>query len=176
MGRIVSGDIPDNTTSLRSSEFHTLGGSPNYTAIATEGLATCDADAVFSNSVVGPSGDPVDRMFVSFSEQCEGVLVLAFGDYEDDADADEDYDEDYDGDGLNPQNAAAYECSEECVDWLINYGVCAVTDLKEVRFVSFCYNVYAEYVVIQSCSEGLQLMHATSRRDVTCGTASTCAT
>lgn len=117
IGRIVSGDVPNTATlPYRGPELYTLGGAPNYAAIAVDGLVTCDTEAVSANSLVGSTGDPMERIFAAFSEQCPGLLNMQG-----------------DGDPIEPQALLVYECSQKCVDWMINFGVCAATDLQEVR-------------------------------------------
>lgn len=130
VGRVVSGDVPDGlTTPYQNPKLYPLGGNPNYTTVVEQDLATCDTDAVFNNSLVGPSGNPEDRMFASFNEACSGLFELDGGDdYGQESD-----DGDADDEGLySPANRLAYNCSDACVDWMINFGVCAVSELKPV--------------------------------------------
>jgi hypothetical protein len=114
----VSGEPSAGSTSpYRASDLYTVSGTPNYTVVAQEGLARCNSSQVFENSLVGPSGPPAERVVSSFTEACPGTLV-----------------EDSQGGRLmTPQEALKYNCSDKCVQWLINYGVCGATDLKAVR-------------------------------------------
>jgi hypothetical protein len=104
LGRIVSGDVPSAAAQpYRAPDFYNISGTANYTAVAAEGLASCDIDLVYENSVVGDSGDPAERTFAAFVEKCPGLFNET---------------------AATPQVKLSYECSAECVDWLINYGVC----------------------------------------------------
>jgi hypothetical protein len=104
LGRIVSGDVPSAAAQpYRAPDLYNISGTANYTAVAAEGLASCDIDLVYENSVVGAAGDPAERTFAAFVEKCPGLFNET---------------------GATPQVKLSYECSAECVDWLINYGVC----------------------------------------------------
>jgi hypothetical protein len=118
IGRIVSGDAPPGSdpASLQAPDLYPIGaGAPNYTVVASEGRITCDQGLVFNNSLVGESGQPEDRMFSAFTEKCPDLFPILPDDY------------------TTPQDHLGYNCSKACVDWMINLGVCAVTDLKAVR-------------------------------------------
>lgn len=125
----MSGDVPDGvTTPYQNPNLYPLGGSPNYTAVLEQELATCNTEAVFNNSLMGPSGNPEERMFVSFSEACPGLLDLEGGD-----DSGQESDDATAGDNFyTPASRLAYNCSDACVDWMINFGVCTVSELKPV--------------------------------------------
>lgn len=96
-----------------NADLYHIGGAPNFTAVVEEGLATCESELVFSNSILGTSGDPIERMFAAFSERCPGLSGLSSA-------------------GVSPEDNLAYECGEDCVNWLLNYGACSVTDHQAV--------------------------------------------
>ena len=98
----------------RAPDLYPVAGTTNYTAVAEDGLAACNATGVFASSLVGDTGPILQQVLASFSEACPGTLTLS-------------------EQGLmTPQEALEYECGEPCVDWLINFGVCIATELKQV--------------------------------------------
>jgi hypothetical protein len=116
IGGIVSGVTPSTAKApYTTPDLYPLGGAANYTALAAEGLITCEPDTVFNNSLVSPTGDPSQRLLASFSESCPDLFGVApqFG-------------------VSTPEDNLMYVCSATCIDWLINYGVCSATDLQEV--------------------------------------------
>jgi hypothetical protein len=120
ISRSVSGEPPaTGTPPYHTPELYPVSGTPNFTAVAQDGLASCNATEVFENSVIGPTGPLFERVVASFIEACPGTL-----------------DTEAEGTGglMTPQEALKYECSDSCVDWLINFGVCIATDLKAVRY------------------------------------------
>jgi hypothetical protein len=117
IGGVVSGEVPSTAEPpYASPELFSLGGSPNFTALAAEGLVTCDAEKLLSNSVIDATGDPAARMYTSFIENCPGIME-EFG---------------------KPESNLNYECSDACIDWLTTYGACRATDLREVRLCHSC--------------------------------------
>ena len=113
ISRAVSGDVPASATvPFRTTDLYPVAGATNYTAVAEDGLASCNASDVFANSLVGATGPILEQVLASFNEACPGTLSE---------------------EGLlTPQEALEYECSEPCVDWMINFGVCITTELKQV--------------------------------------------
>jgi hypothetical protein len=111
VGAVVSGEPPATAQSpYTTPDMYSVGGAPNFTALADEGSIRCRQDAVYNNSRVGPAGDPSERVLASFGESCPGVL-----------------------EGVrSPELNLKYECGAACVDWLINYGACQATDLRQV--------------------------------------------
>jgi hypothetical protein len=107
----VSGEPPSTAQSpYTTPAMYSIGGAPNFTELAAEGSISCQQDAVFNNSRVGPAGDPAERVLVSFGENCPGLL-----------------------EGVqSPERNLKYVCGAACVDWLINFGACQATDLQEV--------------------------------------------
>lgn len=117
IARVVSGDPPATAKApYYTPDLYPVGGSPNFAAVATDGLANCTVESLYQNSQIGPTGDPSERLYASFGEACEGILGE---------------------DGLvgSPEVALKYNCTNNCVEWLINYGVCGATDLKQVRII-----------------------------------------
>ena len=114
-GRIVSGEAPSATKAPYTiPDLYSIGGAPNFTAVAADGLATCDAATVFNNSLVGPSGPPDQRLLASFSESCPDIFTESNSGF------------------LSPNDSLKYNCSDACVAWMINYGVCLATELEQV--------------------------------------------
>ena len=113
ISRAVSGAVPASATApIRTTDLYPVAGATNYTAVAEDGLASCNVSDVFANSLVGATGPILQQVMASFKEACPGTLS--------------------EQGLLTPQEALQYECSVPCVDWLINFGVCISTDLKQV--------------------------------------------
>jgi hypothetical protein len=91
--------------------MYSVGGSPNFTALAAEGLVSCDEGTLFNNSVVGAAGAPAEQLFASFAESCQGILEIT----------------------QKPDEMLKYNCSTACRDWMINYGACSATDYRQVH-------------------------------------------
>jgi hypothetical protein len=111
VGGVVSGEAPSTAKSpYTTPDMYSVGGSPNFTALAAEGLVSCDEGTLFNNSVVGAAGDPAEKVSASFAENCPGVLEIT----------------------RQPGEMLNYNCSNACRDWLINYGACSATDYRQV--------------------------------------------
>ena len=118
ISRAVSGDVPaDLEPPYRAPDLYPIAGATNFTAVAEDGLASCNATAIFENSLVGPTGPILEQVVAAYTEACPDTLAPATGPLPG---------------VLSPQDALEYECSEACVEWLINFGVCISTDLKAV--------------------------------------------
>jgi hypothetical protein len=113
-GRTHSGKVADDKPGpYTSDDLYKPGSSPNYTAIAADGLAKCDLKKLYQPEVLNATAPDIDRLFASFSEVCPGLLIQT-------------------GLGvIEPEDAAVYECPVACRDWLLNYGVCSATEWKE---------------------------------------------
>jgi hypothetical protein len=112
LGGIVSGEAPSTAKPpYTTPEMCSVGGSPNFTALAAESLVSCDEGALYNNSVVGAAGAPAEQVAASFVDSCPGVFEIL----------------------SNPNEILKYNCSAACRDWLINYGACSATDLQRVR-------------------------------------------
>jgi hypothetical protein len=119
IGAVVSGNAPATAQApYTTTELYSAGGATNFTALVEEGLIKCKPTVVFNNSVVGPAGFPLERVQAAFTENCPDLL-----------------DDDY---SVTPENNLVYECNATCIDWLINFEACRLSDLAEVR-VRLCY-------------------------------------
>ena len=113
ISRAVSGVVPATANPpYRTPDLYPVAGATNYTAVAEDGLATCNATALFDNSLVGTTGPILEQVLAAYTEACPDTLS--------------------EQGPVSPQAALKYECGEPCTDWLINFGVCISTDLKAV--------------------------------------------
>jgi hypothetical protein len=120
IGRVVSGDAPPGSdpASLQSPNILAPIGAGTLTTQLYRQTVSPSAtlNLFFHNSLVGLTGEPADRMLMAFNENCPDLLALNPANFS------------------TPQENLAYACSKQCVGWMINFGVCAATELKEVRF------------------------------------------
>lgn len=113
-GAAIGGDVPPDADvtneALRTGDVYTLGSNPDYAAIAAKYGLQCNRSGLLDSRGTTVTADTVEQLWAAMGASCPNVSPGE----------------------MEPEKVLAYDCPQTCVDFLLNLGVCAETDIMEV--------------------------------------------
>lgn len=121
----ISGEVPPDAkvtdNSLSTRNVYNVGSSPDYAGIAAQHGLECNLSGLLDAKGAEFADDAVGHLWAAMDESCPGVVRSRYFQQ---------------FTWMEPEQVLAYECPQDCVDFLLNLGVCATTVMSEVCWMS----------------------------------------